>query len=1146
MRTHIWQPVTDNPDHHGPRSGHIMDTPTKSPRWIRFRSVAIGLATFLVLFGIFGYFAGPPIARSLLTDVLTKRLHRPVTLGEININPYAMTVRIADLRIGDTAGGEAAGFDELFVDLDITSIFRAAPVIEEFRLVGPRVHLVHEAPGKYNISDLLDEWLKPGDSPAPMPRFSVNNIRIIGGRIDFEDRPVSSQHAVTDINLALPFISNLAHQANIFTEPAFSANINGAPLELAGQTKPFGEVKESEFKLELDHFDLTRYLVYSPVSLPFTVTGALLDTDLALSFRNDGKNPAALAISGRVGIHDVNLVESGERPLLKLGKLEIPVTGVEPLNAVYRFGGIRLEGLETFVRVDRDGNLNWLAMAARLRGEDGQSATNAKKAPVTWSVDGLQVSQSAIHWQDDSLPQSIVAHITGIDVTVGKANDRLADLIPVDVAWSVDAAPHAAADRIEIKDARIDLARNRVDVAGFAAHGIRLVMVRQADGGLAGLRLPVLKSDAAGKSDGQTKVSAGGTPWIIALGKAELADARLRFEDKSVGPATTQVVELAKLTLEEFSTETKAPPAKLSVAARVNGKGELQAGGTVQVVPLAARLKLDLRGLELLPLQPYFGEKLNLTITKGQVATKGDLELIKAAEGGFGGGYRGQISVGNFHSVDKVNSADFLTWKSFHMDKLDLKTQPFALAIGQVALTDFYANLYVSPEGKLNLMQIVRKEERTETNAGNTEQPSPAPSPDKPAVPIAEGAPAKAEKAPQPPIRIDQVTLQGGTVNIDDEFIKPNYSAHLTEIGGRITGLSSEAGSTADLDLRGSYDGAPVAIAGKLNPLAALPSLDIKAEVRGVEMTPLSPYAGKYAGYAIDKGKLSLFLTYKIANNKLQADNRVFLDQLTFGEKVESADAIKLPVTLAVALLKNRRGEIDINLPIAGSLDDPQFSVGGIIVQVIVNLVTKAITAPFALLGSLFGGGEELSYADFSTGRASLTEATAKKLESLAKALDDRPELKLEITGRVDPEKDREGLRQAALEHKVKAQKLAQLVKAGKEAGSVDDVAVDDKEYLPLLEQAYKQEKFPKPRNVIGLTKSLPREEMEKLMFANAPASDDDLRELAKQRAKSVADWLAGTGKIPRERIFLLPPKLAVDDSGPKEAPLSRADFSLK
>lgn len=1102
----------------------------------RLRPYAIGLAIFFVLIGVFGFFAGPPLLRSVLTENVAKQLHRPVSVGAIAINPYAMTVRIADFKVGSVneGGGETAGFDELFVNLDIASVFRAAPVIKEFRLAGPRVHLVHESPGRYNISDLLDEWMKPSDSPPP--RFSVNNIQITGGRIEFDDKPVDRKHAITELNLAVPFIANIGHQAEVFTEPAFSAVVNGAPLQLAGKSKPFAPNKESELKLELDRFELAPYLAYSPVPLPFAVTGGALDTDLSLVFRNDGKEAPTLVVAGRVGLHELHLLDAAKQPLLNLGQLEVPLSGIEPLKASYRVGAVRVEGLEAFVRVDREGTLNWLTIASKLSGpakpapKPAQPAP-AKAAPLQWSLEGLTVSGSTGHWQDDSNQPAIAANVKGIEVKVGKLDHRLAEPITASASWSLDAAPYAAAERIEISDAGIDLAKRRLALGSLAVKGFKVMASRQADGRLESLRAPAL----AGSREDSSKPSADESPqpWTVDITKMELAEALLSFEDKALTPATPQSLELTKLTMDGFSTAA-GTSAKLMLDARINKKGELKADGTVQANPVAARLKLDLRGLELLPLQPYFGEKLDLTITKGQVASTGDVSLETGKDGKLAAGYRGRVTVGNFHSVDKANSADFLTWKSFHLDKIDFRSSPLALAIGEVALSDFYANMIVSPEGKLNLLQIVKKPEAPTEAA-------PAPSPAPP-------APAQAAEAPKEPtaIRIDRVTLQGGAVNFTDNFIKPNYSAELSSIGGRVTGLSSATDTTADLDLRGEYDGAPLTIAGKLNPLAAKPSLDIKAEVHGVELTPMSPYSGKYAGYAIDKGKLSLFLAYKLDNDQLKADNRVFLDQLTFGERVDSPDATKLPVTLAVALLKNRAGEIDVNLPISGSLKDPQFSVGGIIVQVIVNLIAKAVTAPFALLGSLFGGGEELSYAAFDSGRASLGAETLKRLESLAKALDDRPGLDIEVTGRADPEKDPEGLRRAILEHKVKAQKLAQLVKAGKEVGSVDEVVVEETEYLALLEQAYKQEKFPKPRNVVGLAKSLPREEMEKLMLANAAAGEAELHELASDRGKAVADWLHEVGKIPRERIFLRPPKIAADGSGPKDAPLGRVEFSLK
>ena len=206
---------------------------------------------------------------------------------------------------------------------------------------------------------------------------------------------------------------------------------------------------------------------------------------------------------------------------------------------------------------------------------------------------------------------------------------------------------------------------------------------------------------------------------------------------------------------------------------------------------------------------------------------------------------------------------------------------------------------------------------------------------------------------------------------------------------------------------------APVDIKGKINPLSKQLFLDIVADARDIELSPFSPYSGKYVGYGIEKGKLSFNVKYKLEDRKLSAENKIILNQLTFGEKIESPDAIKLPVLLAVALMKDRNGVIDVDLPIGGSLDDPQFSVGGIIFRIIGNIISKAVTAPFALLGSLFGGGsgQELSYVEFDYGRAALDSAGETKIDSLAKAMNNRPALKVDISGRFDPVNDLEGLK---------------------------------------------------------------------------------------------------------------------------------------
>ncbi|MGV0952303.1 MAG: DUF748 domain-containing protein, partial [Azonexus sp.] len=568
-----------------------------------------------------------------------------------------------------------------------------------------------------------------------------------------------------------------------------------------------------------------------------------------------------------------------------------------------------------------------------------------------------------------------------------------------------------------VKGMRLDLPGHRVDIAEVGTHEIRLLMVRNKEGKIEWVSSPVLKTvRAAGKELSDER------PWIANVGKAVVSDLVLRVEDQTTKPAAVQVIDGFSLTAENLTTE-QGKKGTLSLKSRINQKGSLKVDGSVQLIPLLTTLKVETQAIPLLPLQPYFTSFLNIALTRGQVSNSGEVTAEMGKEG-LNATYKGSLTLGDLLAVDKVNNADFLKWKSLHLGGIDFRLQPMALNVGEVALSDFYSRLILSKEGRLNLQDIVRKPEGgAQQLAGTPGQAAPVASAEKAAVP------AKPQAAP-PPIRIGKVTLQGGTVNFSDFFIKPNYTVNVTKVAGRVNGLSSAADSVADLELRGTYAGsAPVQVLGKLNPLAAKSFLDIKAEVKGVDLVPFSPYSGKYAGYNIEKGKLSLNVAYKLENNQLTAENKLFIDQLTFGDKVESPDATTLPVNLAISLLKNNRGEIDLNLPISGSLDDPEFSIGGLVIKVIVNLFVKAVTSPFALLGSMFGGGEELSNIEFGPGRATFGDDATKRLESLAKALNERDSLKLEITGRADPEVDKEGIKRVAMERAVKAEKLREQIR---------------------------------------------------------------------------------------------------------------------
>jgi len=376
--------------------------------------------------------------------------------------------------------------------------------------------------------------------------------------------------------------------------------------------------------------------------------------------------------------------------------------------------------------------------------------------------------------------------------------------------------------------------------------------------------------------------------------------------------------------------------------------------------------------------------------------------------------------------------------------------------------------------------------------------------------------------------------------------MKMRFSSNLFDINGSITGLSSDEDALGEVELSGAYDRyAPLQITGKINPLRNDLYVALTVDFRDMDLTSISPYAGRYAGYAVEKGKLSFQLHYLIQKNKLDAQHNILIDQFTFGDPVESPDATKLPVRLAVALLKDRNGEIRLDLPVSGELNDPQFRVGRVVLKIIVNLLEKAATSPFALLGALFGGGEQLGYAEFDYGSAALTDAVKKKLDILEKALTERPALRMDIIGHADPEQDREGLKQSRMQQKIRAQKIRELAGKKDETATLESVIVSPQEYPLLLKRAYKEEKFPKPANFLGIAKDVPVPEMEKLMLDNMKVADEDLKALADERVRAVRDYLLQSKRIEPERIFIVETKTL---EGEKKEGIknSRTDFQLK
>jgi hypothetical protein len=1191
----------------------------------RTRKITIWLVSIFIAIGILLGLVAPPLIRGKIASALSDKLHRSVTIEQIKINPYAMTLAVRGFLMKERQSQTAAvSFDELFVNLEMQSLFRLAPVIKELRLVKPYISMVRNEDLKYNFQDLIDEFTSgPPRPPGPTPGFALNNIEIIDGKIDFDDRPEKTKHLITSLKIGIPFISSLPSYVDITVKPEFSAVVNGAPFHLAGDAKPFKDTRESTLGFDIDKLEIARYLEYSPVTLNFKVPSGQLHGKISASFKASKNNPAVLSITGNLGLKELEMKQADGAPLVKVPSFEVLIDAIEVFANKTSLKSIKSEGLELYVHRGRDGKVtlaNLVDVAAETKAPETKPEPKTDGKPFVYAIEEIALGGATIHVADEQPKQpyktrldNVNFKVTGLTNESGKkANVELsfeseskekfshtgtlqltplladgkldieglqpgalrpyyADAITAEIKDGffdlstqysferkdgqpeiklTDLSANLRSLRLElagqpqplwriaslaIKEAAVDLAKKTIVIGSLEGKDGNGYIQRDTDGRLNLAR--IAKAQASPPAAAQPAKKSE-SDWRIDAKQILFDRFRINVDDRSnAKPAKISVSDLS-VRGENFST-AKNQRGKATIRARINDKGMLRLVGTATVNPVNAKFVVDAQDLDLISVQPYLDDRVTFLLTGGRAGTKGEFTFDAAGTGPAKMNYQGAVQVADFGAVERDGQQDLLKWKSLGLDALQFDLEPFQLRIGEINLTEFYSRLILGADGKINLQKLTVQKE---------EQKGEPPAQDKPAETPA--ATAASDAAAPKAITIGKINLKDGNIQFSDFFIKPNYSANLTTVQGAISELKPEV--PGDLDLQARLDNAaPVEIKGKINPLSKDLFLDIVADAKEIELNPMSPYSVKYVGYGIEKGKLSFNVKYKVENRKLSAENKIILNQLTFGEKVESPTATKLPVLLAVALMKDRNGVIDVDLPISGSLDDPQFSVGGIVLRLVINLITRAVTAPFSLLASAFGGGgssgDELSYIEFDNGRANLDDPDRAKIATLAKALNNRPALSLEIIGRADPLTDLDGLKRVGIERKVKAQKLKDQARKGEAPRSVDDVQVAPSEYPRYLKAAYGEETFPKPRNLIGLAQDLPVPEMERLMMQHAKAGDDDIGQLASQRAQGVRDALLATGQVGVERLSVIAVKpFTAEERQKLKGRPNRVDFAMK
>ena len=743
--------------------------------------------------------------------------------------------------------------------------------------------------------------------------------------------------------------------------------------------------------------------------------------------------------------------------------------------------------------------------------------------------------------------------VTGAGLDITRLKARAISGLPADVAASLDHA-HARLDRlgvalggkegpaiqaalprialdgldvaapgqpvkvkaVAVTDVSLDTAARRIGLGALSVDGAELRVRREADGRLS---LASLLPKASAPPTPAPAAASPAQPWSLHLASFALNHAALQVDDAGVSPAMHMQVSPIDLTVTDIDSDL-ARPVGVRFDARMGGT-TLKVSGPVTPAKASGELKVALAGLQLRPLLPYGPKLKDVDLTSGEASASGELR--------FKGADAGAVTFSGQAALDKVSVRQpstnglLFSWDAFRLEGLRYGAK--GASVERAVLTAPLGRVVIMPNGTLNLVAVT----------GSAEPPPAAAAPAQSSA--AKGAPAA---APALPFALKQLMIDGGTMEFADQSIDPNFQVRIEALQGSLANLSNKPDAIVDVDLTGQVVDrfSPATIKGSLNPFAFDRQTDMKLAFRNIELPLFNPYSGRYAGYAIAKGKLTTELSYKIDNRMLKADHHVVIDQLQWGAATDSKEKAPIPVRLATALLKDKDGVINLDVPVTGTMDDPKFKVWPIIWQIVRQTLEKAAVAPFRMIGGLFAGAEKAQFVDFEPGSAALPPEAAQALGALGKGLSGKHEISLDVPA--GPGLAADGVALADL--RLDAALLAQKAKPATLAELKPD------ERLARLKALYKDRfkqnpEFPKPTPPAAGQAAPPKvspeqrkaDEMAWLQDRLRPAftpSAGELQTLGETRARAVRDALLADGGVDPTQVFMTPQTAATLDGG--------------
>ncbi len=867
-------------------------TPSRWRQILLNRWLLAGVAA-VVLYALLGFLLTPWIVTRYVSNYAVEKLKRKASIAEVRVNPFLFTFEAKDFVFQEADNRPIIGFGRLFVDFELSSLFRWAWTFADVRIERPSLHVEIQNNGRLNFADLADSFPKSEDPPptdSRPPRLVVHQAEVIAGSFTFSDRSDTTHATETfsPLNLEFKEISTLPEHKGPYTVKA--------DLPGGGTVGWQGEISLrpifSEGKLSMAGFKLATAWKFVQDELNLSEPAG--EMDFSTRYRFDYQKHIALLVlqDAKFALKGLLLTEKGKNtPLLALKAIEADGMRFDLKARELTVPSIVVRDGKVAASVDEKGVFDWQKLVTQRTSTDVTAPIPGTSTPESqpWRLKAgeVKVENVAMDYSDHSRANPVALAVGGLNVLLNASaevgtgpvkaivNDLEVVLNRVLISEPGD-APFLSLDTLALNDGRIDIGNREITITRVGATGGGTSVVRSKDGSIRLLEMlnpgdkGRLKRDIA---ETGVKARAEGKPWSFSLDTFEINGFRVGLQDNTFAPAIVYDLKDIRASLKNLTNDGKTP-IDFKTDLKVAQGGSVNVSGQVSQIGNRADGRAKITGINLKPLGPAVAKFTLLALESGNISASARVKY-RSGKSAPQLHANGSVSVNKLMLNEEGTGERFLEWKEMSVNGLKFGLSPDRLQIEEVSLLEPGAKVVIFKDRSVNLAKVLKSSDAVGAETATRQEQAPAVVPSKDRALF--------------PVSIERIRVEKGVVDFADFSLVLPFATHVTDFSGGATSISSDPASRTMIKLEGKVDEYGfTTVEGGMSPFAPKTFTDLTVSFQNVEMKPLSPYSATFAGRKIASGTLNLKLEYKIKNSELLGENNVVLEQFTLGERVEA------------------------------------------------------------------------------------------------------------------------------------------------------------------------------------------------------------------------------------------------------------------